>query len=444
MKSMDLLLLLGVAAVFALSVCWVFYPAPLSGMHGDAPYVALSVVALAVHVVHASLAHRRRRRQSVYRDAKPCDGAPCQCDAVDRDSSDAAAAQAIGVVSSGDGMPLQHVPVPAPPIPARRLHPAVHPFGGDPVADAVPRGALVICDPIAAQIDASGWQRFKWSVISRYGGPLSFALACEVHPDTLDQERWIEGGDKDGGNRDGPVVVGKVTDSQGAGITVSGQLVWHAGALRPHGYAIRRHPCGMVYEGRWNRGSWIDGYIYRPPTSKCDSVTRRVCPFSPDKIDFTVTWRAWDAEGGSRCHVRHPGPPSARRVAMSLAEWPYPNYSVYCGRWAPAGACATCICRFRNGDSYAEARDGDGPPTILYYYIDAVPRGQMIGNCEWTIVPAERGAVYAGSVFYPTDVKSSQFQAMADYVLSGRSSHAFSPAQHEAFARAIRAAAQAP
>nr|UMO78473.1 hypothetical protein [Pandoravirus belohorizontensis] len=441
---MGLLLLLGVAAVFALSVCWVFYPAPLSGMHGDAPYVALSVVALALHVAHSSLAYRRR--QSVYRDAESCNGAPSQCDALDRDLSGGVAAQTIGLAGSGGGAPPQYLPVPAPPIPARRLHPAVHHFGGDPIVDAVPRGALVICDPIAAQVGASGWQRFKWSVISRYGGPLSFALACEVHPDTLDQERWIKGGDvdKEEGNRDGPVVVGKVTESQGAGITISGQLIWHAGALRPHGYAIRRHACGTVYEGRWNRGSWIDGYIYRPPTSKCDSATRRVCPFSLDKIDFTVTWRAWDAEGKSRRHVRHPGPPSARRTAMSLAEWPYPNYSVYCGRWAPSGACATCICRFRNGDSYAEARDGDdGPPVILYYYIDAVPRGQMIGNCEWTILPAEPGATYTGSVFYPADVKSSQFQAMADYVLSGRSSDAFSPAQHEAFVRAIRAAAQA-
>ncbi|AGO82969.1 hypothetical protein pdul_cds_778 [Pandoravirus dulcis] len=441
MKSMGPLLLLGFAAACALSACWVFHPASLSGMHGDAPYVALSIVALAVHVACASLAHRRRR-QSVYRDGEPYDGAPRQCDALDRDLPDsvAVAVQTIGMVGSCDDMPLHRPSVPTPPIPARRLHPAVHPFGGDSVVDAVPRGALTVCDPIAAQIDASEWHRFKWSVISRYGGPLSFALACEVHPDTLDQERWTKDDDD---NKDGPVVVGKVTDGKGAGITVSGQLVSHAGALRPHGYAIRRHPCGMVYEGRWNCGSWIEGYIYYPPTYKCDSATRRVYPFSPDKIDFTVTWRTWDAEGRSRRHVRHPSPPSARRVPMPLAEWPYPNYSVYCGPWAPSAACAICICRFRNGDSYAEARDGDGPPAILYYYIDAVPKGRMIGNCEWAILPAEPGAVYTGSVFYPTDVKSSQFQAMADYVLSGRSSNAFSPAQHEAFVCAVRAVAQA-
>jgi hypothetical protein len=296
------------------------------------------------------------------------------------------------------------------------------------------------------------WRTFKTSVIDRYGGPLSFAVACEVHPSLVDQERWSDNhlgsghdgiGGGDGAHAEPCVVVGKVITTGDSGTITRGQFLDLGGdRLEPHGYALRQWHTGMTYEGLWDRGSWIRGHVYFPPrTGDDDAVTHR-SEGEPRKsdLDFSVAWRTWDAHGKSRGHVRHFGPPEARRTSMPRAQWPRRQWPIIYGRWVPMGPCAVCWCRFRNGDQYVQVADDHGSPTILYYYIDGLPRGQIIGNCLWTIVPAEAGSEYMGAVFYPTDTSSPQFEIMSRYVLSGRSAHAFSPAQQAAFVAAICAA----
>ncbi|QBZ81507.1 hypothetical protein pclt_cds_921 [Pandoravirus celtis] len=420
------------AAAFAVGILIACF-APLDILLDDeAPYALVAAIALAVYlswILSAPLARRRNTRPARQQSRADIpwpliDTAPTIADIV------------VDNVDEKDCATPQCPPLP----PSRRIDLAVHPFGFDPYVDTVPRGALTLCEPVSPQIDAGWWRRFKTLVINRYGGPLAFALACEVHPDQLDQGRWTR---DDTGYADGDhpqVVIGKVVHGGTNWVVTRGQFIKCDGQLQPHGYALRQWHTGMTNEGLWDRGSWVQGYIYSPPVTGRDATTHRVHSGSPEKVHFSVTWHTWDAHARSGRHIRHCGPPTARRLAMPRAEWPHAQWPIYYGKWMPSGPTATCLCRFNNGDQYVQVSDCGGAPTILYYYIDSLPRGQLIVGCAWTIIAAQPDAEYRGAVFYPTDVESHQFKAMAHYVLSGRSAEAFSPAQQAAFVAVIRAA----
>ncbi|AGO85083.1 hypothetical protein psal_cds_940 [Pandoravirus salinus] len=416
-------------AVFALSLAAGWLACPDLNCVGRGPWVDFAVVALAAWLVCSLCATAIRRRVTRQMPRAP----PVMVTPADVSAQQSVAHTKERTPTTGCLLPLP----PRPP-PCRRVDYALHPFGFDSYRDTVPRGALIMCEPIAPSKSIAWWTTFKTRVIDRYGGPLSFALACEVHPDLVDQQRW-DGATNDGptnGNRLRPVV-GKVVDVDHV---TRGQFVSCDGRLQPHGYAIRHYRDGTAHEGLWSRGSWLRGYVYRPPTPDRSSEVCLTPWGATGKRDFSVRWHTWDADGRSRRHVRLYGPSFARCAATPRDAWPTLRHRLYYGAWAPTNSCAVCICNFHNNDQYVQAVDGDGAPTILYYYIDSVPRGQMIANCAWTVIAPRSDSGYSGSVFYPSDTTSPQFKMMADYVLSGRSAEAFSPAQQAAFVDAICAA----
>ncbi|AJF97134.1 hypothetical protein TW95_gp0400 [Pandoravirus inopinatum] len=431
--EMRALVLAATFAVGTLVACF----APIEAFLDDEIPCAIvaAAAAFAIYlswILSASLARRRKTKSASRRS---------HADTL-RPAVDTPPCTTADIVVDNDNVKDCATPQCPPVLPLQRVDFAVHPFGFDPYLDTVPRGALGMCEPISPQVDARWWRTFKASIIARYGGPLSFALACEVHPDRLDQDRWARhvniNDDRDGDQLQ--VVIGKVVHGGTNWIVTRGQFVKSDGQLVPHGYAVRQWHTGMTNEGLWHRGTWVQGYIYSPPVHGRDATTHRVHGGLPDKIDFSVTWHTWDAHGRPGRHVRYCGPSTARRSGMPRNQWPHAQWPICYGGWTPTGACATCVCRFHNGDQYVQVSDGNGVPTILYYYIDSLPRGQLIGNCAWTIIAAQPDAAYGGAVFYPADVGSPQFEAMAHYVLSGRSAEAFSPAQQAAFVAAIRTA----
>ncbi|ELR14192.1 uncharacterized protein ACA1_020670 [Acanthamoeba castellanii str. Neff] len=313
----------------------------------------------------------------------------------------------------------------------RRRRSTSTPFGGDAYVDTVPRGALLICDPLAAPETAAKWRALKASVIDRFGGALSFALLCKTHPNSIDRKRWPCSDSESLGT----VAIDDI------GSHVRGQVVKHVGRWTAHGYAIVF--CAKqktTFEGLWERGTMTHGYFRGwSPSSRTFAWLRR-----PGGKVFGCLWHTTAPDGKSRGHICHYVPASHRDRFARRGPLQY-NIDTMPPLCKPDAADGICVCGMTGGDRVYLAHRPDLGQVITRLKI-ASNNGAwgfdtdiIIEGCEWTVIEPVEDAVYQGRVLYPADPRSRQFDQMAEYVLSGRSEQAFGPDQQAAFVAAIRA-----
>lgn len=396
----------------------------------------------------AFLAQRRRQRHI---------GAACPCPHADHPS-------------------FLHVP-PPPPATASPSQPA----GDHAHLASVPRGAIRLPGTLAGGPEQRHWARFKADAIARCGGPLAFALACEVPLDQSTVE--YRSGDHvlvrvgrvlgpDGAEYRGEFALhswnarqdtddGDATAKESASSGDDNEKEKDDGGddgtpmpIKPydndtvpslHGYGIVRAPNGTVYEGEFVWGN--RNGMFRVSAESMISLRH----YTDDYINGTVYWASAQGEGfyDTWLPTGLTDAPDTRGCVRTLLMNGCRVSSEVDGRWRLDGWCGR---RWDNGDVAHESWERGEIIGVVRFIIAPTPDwpgfvdGAVIDGCEWRIEKHEPTdeCPYDGHTYVPADVTSPQFDTMARYVLSRRScARGFEPAQQAAFERAVKAALSA-
>ncbi|AVK76900.1 hypothetical protein pmac_cds_212 [Pandoravirus macleodensis] len=249
------------------------------------------------------------------------------------------------------------------------------------------------------------WTRLQDEAIRRCGGPLAFALACEIDLDRSTVQHWSEDAIK--------VAVGRRRLDDGT--ILRGEF--DAKTRNLHGYGVAVHPDGSVRQGEWTDGT-LDGI----------AITR-------DSNGYTGIGIYLDDLPNGRFFYKGHG------ANIAIDHWlPYEKV-------ASDGSTDDSWFdrRWPNGD-HANERWHDGRLFGVSFAISpaACPGSLLTGACieaiNWRICKHEPtpDCPFDGYTYVPADTTSPEFALFSAYILSGRSAHnGFCAARQQAFVAAI-------
>jgi hypothetical protein len=272
------------------------------------------------------------------------------------------------------------------------------------------------------------WAHIQDEAIRRCGGPLAFALACEIDLDRSTVEHWSEDCVR--------VAVGRRHLDDGT--IMRGEFDVETRNL--HGYGVVVHPDGSVHQGEWTDGK-LDGM----------AITR-------DSKGYTGMGVYLDDLPNGRLFYEGHG------SKIAIDRWlPYKEVADgmvigYESERSPCRETATAqiLCngstdhgwfgrRWPNGDHASEHWHAGSIVGVSFMispgsWPDSLLLGARIEGIDWRIHKHEPTSTcpFDGYTYVPADTASPEFALFSAYILSGRSAHnGFCAARQKAFVAAI-------
>ncbi|AJF98290.1 hypothetical protein TW95_gp1556 [Pandoravirus inopinatum] len=279
------------------------------------------------------------------------------------------------------------------------------------------------------------WTRIQDEAIRRCGGPLAFALACEIDLDRSTVQHWSEDGVK--------VAVGcrRLDD----GTILRGEFDTETHNL--HGYGVAVHPDASVRQGEWVDGK-LDGMAITRDSNGymgigvyLDDLPNGRLFYEGHGVKIAIDrWLPYkEVADGMAIGYESDRSPCGETVTAQVDSDGSTDHSWFDRRWS-------------NGD-HANERWYAGSLVGVSFVIspaswpDSLLSGARVEGIDWRIRKHEPTPTcpFDGYTYVPADTASPEFALFSAYILSGRSAHnGFCAARQRAFAAAIADALSQP
>lgn len=283
-----------------------------------------------------------------------------------------------------------------------------------------------------ALVDPNGeaWARLCRDAIQRHGGPLAFALACEVDLDRSTIKCRSSGGVS--------LTIGRVRLDDGS--VARGEF--KTGTCALHGYGVVTSPNGRVREGEW-----VDGRLHGMGLVLDDQGFTSVGIY----INDLPVGRFFGARHDEAVALDRWLPPQEAADSTTYgfaSEWSACGQTTKTEARADGSRDDSQVCRhWANGDCALERWVGGTLIGLTFTIAPAaggpvrLAHGATLSPIKWRIhkhAPTA-GCLYGGYTYVPADTESSEFVLFSAYILSGHSARdgGFCEARQRAFVDAI-------